>query len=120
MVEPRAGMLLPAPFVAWLERRIGQSSISAVARRVGVTDRAVRRLIVFEPDRTESGLLRVDLVDRWLTAFGDRLADVYGNLLPLAEDWDWRGGVCEGCGEHMREPAELCGFCELELERVAA
>lgn len=124
MVIAAAGRLLPAPFADWLEREVAKrpynpdhpehSGVSLVARRLGVSPRWVTKVLYGNGlAYSETGLPTVQKVDRAMTRLGAQLAQVYGDLfeLPLPEP-DWKGGECSCCGEHLRQPAPFCGFCE--------
>lgn len=114
MVIARAGLLLPAPFHRWLTEQLGETSAAELARRMGVSHRAVTQLRDGRKSPNgATGLLSVGLVDYWLIRSRSkvRIQDLYGELLALSEP-DWKGGECSRCGAHLREPAQLCGFCE--------
>lgn len=127
MVIAAAGLLIPAPFADWLEREVAkhpydpqrpdQSGHSLVARRLGVSTRYVSKVLYGNGlGASESGIPTVGKVDRAMTRLGASVAGVYGDLFELAiPEPDWKGGECSCCGEHLRERAPFCGFCELGI-----
>lgn len=116
MVIASRGYLIPGPLLEVLADRVSRFGQYAVARQLGTTERRVMALL--RPDwrgDNETGLVKVDTADRYLTGLGARIASVYGELyeLPMLEN-DWQGGECDRCGEHLRRKAPLCGFCKAE------
>ena len=108
MVEATAGYLLPGPFCAALDELVDEHGVGGAADRLGVHERQLYRWL------HEPVIPRVELVDEALTRAGIKLAELYGETPALTERD--RRGTCRQCGEHLRTPAPLCGFC---LEEAA-
>lgn len=122
MVVAREGLLLPAPFAEFLEAEGEARGWCALAEQLDVDEARVRRLskCANAPGR-DTGLVTAVLVDTWTTKLGGkRIAELYGPLYdmsigengqPGGPPRDWCGLSCKRCGNHLREPAQLCGFC---------
>lgn len=120
MVVAREGLLLPAPFAEFLEAEGEARGWCALAEQLGIDEARVRRLSKCQCDKTGTGLVTAVLVDVWTTKLGGRIAELYGPLYdmsigengqPGGPPRDWCGLSCKRCGNHLREPARLCGFC---------
>lgn len=112
MVIAKAGYLIPAPFRAVIDERVSEAGgeVQAVADQLDVNEARVRRIGVATAGQT--GLLKVQTADEWLTRLGSSVAEVYGPLYGLAiPETDGCGEKCRTCGVPLCEPAPLCGFC---------
>ena len=114
MVVTRAGYLLPAPFADFLAARVAEAGgFTPLAEALGVDAARVRRLAsTNRSGNGETGLLKATTADDWLTRLGGSVAQLYGPLYGLAiPETDACGDHCLSCGEPLRDPAPLCGFC---------
>lgn len=121
MVVGGADRLLPGPLAGYLGELVDRDGEGVIAARLGMDESRVRRLIGRSPySGGEAGFVRFDAVDRYLTALdeGPTVDELYGPLAALACAWVSdrvkRRRKCSVCGDQLLEPAERCGFCEVE------
>lgn len=122
MVVAKRGFLVPGPFRELLHELCAQSPSvegdrgggwGALAARVGVHERRMRVYAGEVAGHGESGLVKVETVDRVCVALGRDIAGLYGPMYAAVAlpEGDHEGENCVQCGEPMRVPAPLCGFC---------
>lgn len=84
-----------APFQQWLNRKVEQSSLTEVARMIGVDESRIRCVLRGDYNsrkrQYKMEFLTLRLVDRWATAFGDHYLEIYQDT------------SCQG-GRSMRAP----------------